>query len=64
MWREAGNYGLAGAFEAEKKIGDMTFPREPEEGDILEIRGEDYRVISVETGYCHVRPLRMKPITG
>ncbi len=60
VWREAGGYGPLGGFEAQKNLGTFTFPNHPEEGMILELRGEDYKVVSVGLGFCHVRPMRMK----
>lgn len=60
VWREAGNYGALGGFDPQKDLGRHTFPNKPEVGMILEIRGEDYQVVSVDLGYCHVRPMRMK----
>ena len=60
VWRASGNYGPRGRFEAQKDLGRRTFPNEPEPGMILEVAGEDYRVVSVGLGSCHVRPMRMK----
>lgn len=60
VWREAGNYGPMGMRSSREDLGRHTFPDPPEVGMILEIRGEDYRVTSVDLGFCYVRPMRMK----
>lgn len=63
VWLEAGNYGPGGIWQAQKKLGEFTFPNVPDVGMVLEIRGEDYQVVESSVpgpGYVHVRPMRMK----
>ena len=60
VWREAGNYGPIGGWQAQKDLGRHTFPSPPEPGMVLEVRGEDYQVVSLGLAFCHVRPMRMK----
>jgi hypothetical protein len=62
VWREAGNYGPGGMFEARQNLGSHTFPHDPEVGFVLEINDEQYQVTEVYLGFCHVRPTRMKPL--
>jgi hypothetical protein len=62
VWREAGNYGPGGMFESQQNLGRHAFGVQPEVGDSLEIGGEEYRVVSVDVAFCHVRPTKMKPI--
>jgi hypothetical protein len=37
------------------RLGVHTFPVEPEVGAVVEIGGEEYVVVSVDRGFCHVR---------
>ena len=60
IWHEAGSYGAVGGFVPQRHLGTFTLPNRPEVGMILEVRGEDYQVVSAGIGYCHVRPMRMK----
>ncbi len=61
VWREAGNYGPLSGFSPQEGLGTFTFPNPPEVGMILQLKDEDYKVVSVDLGFCHVRPMRMKP---
>lgn len=58
VWREAGNWGPAGSWTANHDLGTHTIPELPEVGDVLQIRGDDYRVTQVNVGYLYVRPMR------
>lgn len=60
VWREAGAYGPLGGFVPQKDLGTWTFDNPPEVGMILEVGDEEYQVVSVGLGFCHVRPRTMK----
>ena len=40
----------------QQDLGRHTFPNEPEVGAVVEINGEQYRVVAVGEGFCHVTP--------
>ncbi len=60
VWREAGGYGPHGSFDAQRQLGTFTLGVQPEPGMILELRGDEYQVVSVGLGFCHVRPMRIR----
>jgi hypothetical protein len=60
VWREAGTYGPGGTFEQQVQLGRHSFPVKPAVGAILKIGSEEYRVISVAGGFCHVGPTEMR----
>jgi hypothetical protein len=55
VWREAGPYGPGGIFVQQMRLGRHTFPVKPAVGATLKIGDEEYRVVSVAGGFCHVR---------
>jgi hypothetical protein len=55
VWREAGPYGPDGIFVQQMRLGRHTFPVTPAVGAIVTIGDEEYRVVSVAGGFCHVR---------
>jgi hypothetical protein len=55
VWREAGAYGPGGTFVPQVRLGSHTLPTEPAVGDVVEIDGKEYLVVSVVRGFCHVR---------
>ena len=59
VWREAGTYVLGGTFEQQVRLGRHTFPVKPAVGAIVKIGGDEYRVVSVVRGFCHVGPTGM-----
>ncbi len=59
VWLEAGNWSGVG-FQPQKDLGTHNFGELPVEGNIVEIRGEEYRVTSVSSGFMHVRPNKLK----
>jgi hypothetical protein len=61
IWREAGNYGRAGTFEARKSLGDHTFAQPPTVGQILELQDQEWLILSVEVGSLTVAPRIIKP---
>lgn len=58
VWREAGKWDRGGGWSANKNLGTHSMGELPEVGDVLQIRGEDYRVTQVNVGYLYVRPMR------
>lgn len=64
MWRgdiirEAGTYGPGGTYTGREELGKQTLSDPPEVGDTLTIRGADYEVLSVESGWLYVRPIQV-----
>jgi hypothetical protein len=57
-WRDAGNYGPGGMFEAQRDLGRYIFPEQPEVGFVIVINGEQYEVTYIELGFCRVRPVK------
>lgn len=56
VWREAGKYGPAGGFQAQKNLGRHVFHNEPRVGQHVNIRGEEWIVTSVEPAVMYVVP--------
>ena len=63
VWREAGNYGRAGTFEARRSLGDHTFAKRPTVGQVIQLHGQEWLIVSVETDFLTVTPRIIKPIS-
>jgi hypothetical protein len=62
VWREAGNYGAVGGFVPRQDLGTHTFPSQPETGQIVQVWGQEWIVVSQELGYIVVKPRVMKAL--
>jgi len=54
VWRDAGPYGPDGIFVQQMRLGRVTFPVAPAVGAIVKIGDQEYRVVSIVGGFCHV----------
>jgi hypothetical protein len=54
VWRDAGPYGPDGIFVQQTRLGRVTFPVAPAVGAIVKIGDQEYRVVSIVGGFCHV----------
>src|SRR5687768_10070564 len=61
IWREAGNYGRAGTFEARKNLGEHTFAEPPTVGQIVELQDQEWLIVSVSLGFLTVTPRIIRP---
>jgi hypothetical protein len=62
VWCEAGNYGPGGGFVAQQELGRPTYPSLPQPGQLIELHGQEWEVVSQHLGFIKIRPRVMKPI--
>lgn len=58
VWREAGNYGPGGRFEAQKNLGRHVFNNDPRPGQQVTINGQNWLVSKSEPAVLYVVPLQ------